>query len=38
VTSTPQLENLVIGNPELAMMDNIAYQPGPRQLDRPRGR
>lgn len=26
--STPELQFLVIGNPDLAMMDNIAYQPG----------
>jgi hypothetical protein len=27
-TTTPELQFLVIGNPEFAMMDNIAYQPG----------
>jgi secreted PhoX family phosphatase len=27
-TSTPELEEFVVGNPELAMMDNIAFQPG----------
>ena len=27
-TSTPMVQFLVIGNPEFAMMDNIAYQPG----------
>ena len=27
-TSTPDLQQLVVGNPEFAMMDNIAYQPG----------
>jgi hypothetical protein len=27
-TATPELQFLVIGNPEVAMMDNIAYQPG----------
>lgn len=27
-TSTPQVQALVEGNPELAMMDNMAYQPG----------
>ena len=27
-TATPQVQFLVIGNPEFAMMDNIAYQPG----------
>ncbi len=27
-TSTPDLQQLVVGNPQLAMMDNIAYQPG----------
>jgi len=26
--STPEVQFLVVGNPELAMMDNIAYQPG----------
>ncbi len=30
-TAVPELQYLVIGNPELAMPDNIAYQPG-RQL------
>ena len=27
-TATPQVQYLVIGTPELAMMDNMAYQPG----------
>jgi len=27
-TATPEVQNLVIGTPELAMMDNLAYQPG----------
>jgi hypothetical protein len=27
-TATPELQLLVIGTPELAMLDNIAYQPG----------
>ena len=27
-TATPELQYFVIGNPELAMPDNIAYQPG----------
>jgi secreted PhoX family phosphatase len=27
-TATPEVQFLVIGNPEFAMMDNIAYQPG----------
>jgi secreted PhoX family phosphatase len=27
-TSTPELQLFVVGNPELAMMDNMAYQPG----------
>jgi hypothetical protein len=27
-TAIPELQYLVIGNPEFAMMDNIAYQPG----------
>lgn len=28
VTSMPELQYLVMGNPQLSMMDNIAYQPG----------
>ena len=32
--SVPEYQPLVIGNLELAMMDNIAYQPGTRQLPR----
>ena len=36
--ATPEVQLFVMGNPELAMMDNVAYQPGPRQLDLPRGR
>jgi secreted PhoX family phosphatase len=27
-TATPEVQPLVLGTPELAMMDNIAYQPG----------
>ena len=27
-TTAPELQYLVIGNPEFAMMDNLAYQPG----------
>jgi hypothetical protein len=27
-TATPEVQFLVIGNPQFAMMDNIAYQPG----------
>jgi secreted PhoX family phosphatase len=27
-TATPELQHLVIGNPDFAMMDNLAYQPG----------
>jgi hypothetical protein len=27
-TGTPELQYLVIGNPDFAMMDNLAYQPG----------
>ena len=34
----PEVQYFVIGTPELAMMDNIAYQPGARELDHPRGR
>ena len=27
-TATPEVQLFVVGTPELAMMDNIAYQPG----------
>src|SRR4029450_12520162 len=27
-TATPEVQYLVIGSPDLAMMDNLAYQPG----------
>ena len=37
-TAMPEVQFLVIGTPELAMMDNMAYQPVARQLDPPRGR
>jgi secreted PhoX family phosphatase len=27
-TATPEVQNFIIGTPDLAMMDNLAYQPG----------
>jgi Alkaline phosphatase PhoX len=31
-TSTPELQNFVLGNPQFAMMDNLAFQPGRNNL------
>ncbi|MET1003138.1 MAG: alkaline phosphatase PhoX [Acidimicrobiia bacterium] len=31
-TATPELQNFVLGNPQFAMMDNLAFQPGRNNL------